>query len=345
MIRVGLLGSGFMGKTHAQAWRQLENAKVVVVAGLPLDSAAEVAASVHSEVTTSLDEVIARDDVDAIDVCLPTSMHEEFAVKALNTGKHVLCEKPLALSLESADRILEAADKSGRILMVAQVVRFWPQYRAAYEIVRSGELGQLLAARVSRTSRRPNWGAWFNDPEMSGGALFDLHIHDLDYLVALWGKPRSVHGLGVKSRYGSWDYVSTHLDFGCGKAEVEASYLMPDPYPFTTELRLLLERGLLEYNFRVAGNIESRDSSESRLTLWKADGSVLFPAVPETDGYLAEIQHFVDCIVAGKPSERVLNTEVRLVLQIISAIKQSLETGAPVRLQTEDEVMQEETQR
>jgi predicted dehydrogenase len=102
------------------------------------------------------------------------------------------------------------------------------------------------------------------------------------------------------------------------------------------ELRLLFERGLLEYNFRVAGNVDSCDSSESRLTLWKADGPMLFPAVPETDGYLAEIRHFVDCIVVGKQSELTPNAEVRLVLQVISAIKQSLETGTPVRLQTED---------
>jgi predicted dehydrogenase len=336
MIRVGLLGSGFMGKTHAQAWRKLENAKVMVVAGSSLASVADLAAWVHSEATSSLDEVIARKDVDAIDICLPTNMHEEFAVKALSSGKHVLCEKPLALSLESADRIFDAADKSGKILMVAQVLRFWPQYRAAYEIVRSGELGQLLTVRASRTSRRPDWGAWFNDPVMSGGALFDLHIHDLDYLVSLWGKPRSVHALGIYSCYRSWDYVSTHLDFGYGKAEIEASFLMPATYPFTMELRLLFERGLLEYNFRVAGNVDSCDSSESRLTLWKADGPMLFPAVPETDGYLAEIRHFVDCIVVGKQSELTPNAEVRLVLQVISAIKKSLETGTPVRLQTED---------
>lgn len=335
MIRLGLLGSGFMGKTHAQAWLKLENAKVVVVAGLPFDSAAELAASLHSEATTSLDEVIARADVDAIDVRLPTYMHEEFVLKGLNAGKHVLCEKPLTLSLDSADRIFEAAEMAGKILMVAQVVRFWPQYRAAYEIVRGGELGQLLTVRASRTSRRPNWGRWFNNPEMSGGALFDLHIHDLDYVVSLLGRPQSVHALGVKSCFGSWDYISTHLDFSCCKAEVEASCLMPDSYPFTMELRLFLERGLLEYNFRVAGNIESRNSSESRLTLWKADGSVLFPAVRQTDGYLAEIQHFVDCIVAGKQSEWAPNSEVRLVLQIICAIKQLLETGALVRLQTE----------
>jgi predicted dehydrogenase len=333
MIRVGLLGSGMMGNTHAHAWLQLGDAKVVVIAGRPIESAAELAARLHCDATGSLDEVIARSDVDAIDICLPTHMHEEFAVKGLDAGKDVLCEKPLALTLESADRIFEAAERSGKILMVAQVVRFWPQYRAAREIAQSGELGELMAVRASRTARYPNWGQWFSDPGKSGGALFDLHIHDIDFVVSLLGRPRSIHALGFKSRFGSWDYVSTHLDFPGGKADVEASYLMPDTYPFTTELRLLLARGLLEYNFRVAGNIESRDSSESRLTLWKAgDQSVQFPTVPATDGYLAETQHFVECTVAQKPSDIAPNKEVRLVLEVLSAIKQSLETGSPVRI-------------
>jgi len=202
MLRVGLLGSGFMGEVHAEAWRHAGSAKVVAIGGIPIERAERLAGIFGADATASLDEVVARRDVEAVDICLPTPMHEEFAVKALQSGKHVLCEKPLTLSLDSADRIFEAAAGSGKVFMVAQVVRFWPQYRAARDLVNAGAVGRLLSARLSRTSAPPSWAKWFEDPHKSGGALFDLGIHDLDYAVWLLGRPGRVHAVGLRSPAG-----------------------------------------------------------------------------------------------------------------------------------------------
>jgi predicted dehydrogenase len=332
MLRVGLLGAGFMGRTHAQAWQRVQNAKLAIVAGVPVGDARELAAEMNCSFTDSLEEVVWRKDLDAADVCLPTYLHEEFVIAAMMGGKHVICEKPLTLSLESADRIFEAARQSGKVLMVAHVVRFWPEYRAAANLVRSGGLGKLLVLRAARSSCFPNWSSWFRDPQKSGGALFDLQIHDLDYAVSVLGRPRRVCSSGLKSAFGSWDYVSTQLDFDGSRAQLEASYMMPDSYPFTSDIMLLCENGVLEYRFRVAGNMEARETSSNRLVLICPGCLPSHPPVSEKDAYQAEIQDFVDSALAGRSSESVPNADVRVVLEVVSAIRESLDLGEPVWL-------------
>lgn len=331
MIKVGLLGAGFMGQVHSQAWAQVEEAELVAVAGLPKEAAAKLVSSSGGIATDSIEEVIANDEVDVIDICLPTDLHEKAAIQSLKAGKHVLCEKPLALSLESADRIFQMAEQSGKVLMVAQVIRFWPEYLACHSIVSGESIGELRALRASRTSKRPDWGDWFADPSRTGGALFDLHIHDLDYVVWMLGRPRSVFALGLQSASGGWDYVCSQLDFGHASAVVEASYRMPEAYPFTTDLRLLCEKGLLEYQFRVKGNVEERDTADAGLVMI-TDAGIAYPAVPEKDGYLAEIEHFLECVKNSTPSDLVPNSDVRLVLELVEALRHSLENGAPVNL-------------
>ena len=329
MIRVGLLGAGFMGRVHAQAWAKIEEAELVAVAGLPKAAAAELASFLGGRATDSIEEILADVHVDVVDICLPTDLHEEYVIRSLQAGKHVLCEKPLALSLESADRIFQVAERSGKVLMVAQVVRFWPEYLAAHSLVSGRSIGQLKALRASRTSKRPDWGDWFSDPSRTGGALFDLHIHDLDYVVWLLGRPRSVFALGLQSASGGWDHVCSQLDYGHAVAAVEASYRMPDAYPFSTDLRLLCEKGLLEYQFRVKGNVEERGSADSRLWMI-TDAGITYPEVPEKDGYLGEIEHFLECVKKGLPSDRVPNSEVRLVMEVVEALRHSLESGVRV---------------
>jgi predicted dehydrogenase len=121
------------------------------------------------------------------------------------------------------------------------------------------------------------------------------------------------------------------LDYGHTGAVVEASYRMPEAYPFSTDLRLLCEEGVLEYQFRVKGNVEDRGSADSRL-LMISDAGITYPEVPEKDGYLAEIEHFVECVENGAPSVTVPNSEVRLVMEVVEALRTSLENGKPVQL-------------
>ncbi len=148
MLRVAVLGGGFMGGQHARAYAKLPNVKVAGIASRGSERARALAAELGAAHVPDPYRLVEDPDVDAVDVCLPSDRHEEMAVAALRAGKHVLVEKPLALSLDSADRIIAAWRASGRKLMVGQVLRFWPEYVALQRIATSGRLG--AAARRER---------------------------------------------------------------------------------------------------------------------------------------------------------------------------------------------------
>jgi UDP-N-acetylglucosamine 3-dehydrogenase len=331
MISVGLLGAGFMGSTHAAAYENLEGVALTAVADTSRRAADALAGAHRARAYYSVEALLDDDDVDVVDVCLPTHLHEPCVVGAVERGKHVLCEKPLALSLDEADRMKTAVERAGVKSMVAQVIRFWPEYVVIRGIVERGELGQPLVARAARLAEPPNWGGWFRDPELSGGALLDLHIHDLDYVYSLFGRPQTVYALGVRSRTGAWDHVLTSLDYGDKKAVVEASYLMPKGFPFQMSFRLSCEDGCLEYRFGVEGQVDRREQAQTALAI-RRHGMTEFPATPQVDAYVAEIEYFMRCIEENRHPVMATIEEAREVLEIALAVRRSVETGEVIAL-------------
>jgi predicted dehydrogenase len=170
MIDVAIVGGGFMGQTHAGAWAaQAGRARVVSVSSRSLERAARVAALCGAEAGDDLYAALERDDVDVVDICLPTPQHREAAERAFAAGMLVLLEKPIALTLEDAEAIVAAAERAGKLLVVGLVLRFWPEYVELRRIVESGELGRPLAASAQRLSPPPGWNDWMIDPAHSGG--------------------------------------------------------------------------------------------------------------------------------------------------------------------------------
>ena len=331
-IKVGLLGAGFIGTTHAQAYAAIEEAQLVAVADVKREAADRLAESCGARAYYDIEALLGDDEVEAVDVCLPTFLHERCVVSAAQRGKHVLCEKPIALALEQVDSMISAVREAGVIAMVAQVLRFWPQYVVIRDMFERGELGKPLMATATRLAEPPGWSGWFRDPNLSGGALVDLHIHDLDYIYSLFGRPRSVYSVGMASETGAWDYVVTSLDYGDKRAVAEASFLMPEGYPFQTIFRLLGTDGCAEYRFRVAGQVDRREEAETEFVLYRSDQPPEYPAYPDKDGYEAEIEYFVNCVSQGKEPEIATLEEARTVLQIALAARESLETGQVVQL-------------
>ena len=195
-MKFAVLGLGFMGSTHLKAWKKIPGAQLVAVAS-----------NVEKQLTGDLSDIqgniggpgevmdfsavkkyrdpleALRDpDVEAVDICLPTHQHSEIAMAALRAGKHVLVEKPMALDGAAADAMIAEAKRNGRTLMVAQVLRFVPSYRSAAEMLASGSLGQVRSAIFRRRCAAPAWSQWLADPAASGGGVFDLLIHDVDFL-------------------------------------------------------------------------------------------------------------------------------------------------------------------
>lgn len=333
MLRVGVLGAGFMGATHARAFARLSDVQVVGVSSRSAGKAAALAGEVGARPFSDAMALAVDPQVDAVSITLPTHLHEEYTLAALKAGKPVLLEKPMGLSVAECDAMIAAAGRGGQILMLAHVLRFWPEYVALVDFVKSGQLGKPLSATASRLSARPAWGDWFANPDWTGGAVLDLHIHDLDALNWLFGTPRSVYARGRRGAPGGWDHSLTLLDYGPVQCFAEGSVLMPDGYPFTMTLWVLCERGSVEFSFRAGGTgVETGSVSGTSLMVYETGAAPRPLSAPGGDGYQAQVAYFVECVRANRQPERGTPEQGRLAVKTALAARQSLETDQVVFL-------------
>jgi predicted dehydrogenase len=334
MVNLGIAGMGYIGRAHLEAAREVPEAQVVAVATLRpnpiLDSYPGV--SVYS----SYRELLEDDRLDAIVICLPTDLHEQVTIEAAARGRHVLCEKPMGLDAASAQRMLGAAQAHGCILMVAHILRFWPQYARIKELIDSGEVGSIRSITAHRLSKFPDWSDWFRDPARSGGGLLDLQVHDVDIIHSIMGHPRSVRTVGLQSPQGSWDHVYTTLTYPGAQASVEASLLMPESWPFSTSILVLGTKGAIEYTFRVGANIQQREQASHFFRFYKSDGQVSEPAVSAEDMFTAQLRYFVGCVAERRPPLLCLPEETCRVMQVMTASRQSAESGKVIALGDEN---------
>ena len=227
MIGVGVIGLGFMGRAHLARYASLEHAAPVAVADEEVDRRRpdfrpggnlELGTGTLDwekiRVTASAEDLIRDPQVDVVDICLPTFLHSRYAVMALEHGKHVICEKPMALTVYEADRMLDAARVAKRRLFVAQVVRFWPEFMCLQHLVESGELGQLSFLSFSRASAPAawSWNNWSADVSRSGGVL-DVWIHDVDYCNFLLGAPKQIYAQSAANS----GIIFAQLDYADGR--------------------------------------------------------------------------------------------------------------------------------
>ena len=247
-LRIGVVGTGFMGGTHAAAW--IAEGHQVVLLGQDAGRAAAVATSLGAAHAASLDELLGS--VELVEVCTPTDAHLPGALAAAAAGRHVLCEKPLALTVADAERIAVACDAAGVRLFVGHVLRYVAEYVAAQAIVSRGEIGAPAVLRLKRAAFRPQKPAdhWLFDPARSGGMVFDLLIHDMDYARWVAGEVATVHcrsaamdrpDLGV-------DHAFVILSHASGAiTQLTGSWAYASP-TFRTSLEIAGAHGLVEYD-------------------------------------------------------------------------------------------------
>jgi len=331
MLRLAVLGAGFMGGTHARALARMPHVEVVAIAGRRPERAQALAREVGARVV-SLEEVLRDPSIDAVDVSLPTFMHREFVVGALEAGKHCIVEKPMASSLEDADAMIAAAHRSGKTLMVAQVLRFWPEYVRLHELAAGGALGTVRVVAAGRYSFFPNWAEWIQHPELTGGPVVDLMVHDFDQVNWLLGTPRAVFARGVRGRSGAHDHVIATVSYEGAEAVVEGSEMMPDTWPFTSTIRAIGDAATAEYIFRAGGPSVEMGQTQSGLSLYPTRGEAQVIAVPQADPYYAELEYFVECVRTGEQPTRVTLESARLALQLCLAARRSLEEGRRVEV-------------
>jgi predicted dehydrogenase len=293
-MKVVLAGLGFMGRTHLEAISGLPE---VELAGIVDPDEGKLALGV--ERYEDLDEALKDASVDAVDLCLPTDLHEAAAIAALRRGKHVLVEKPMAPNKAACARMIEAAREADRVLMVAHVLRFMPAYVALGSALK-GET--VRAASFRRRCAKPDWGEWFADEQRSGGGIFDLLIHDVDMALHLFGAPEEISATG----FGNW--ISARFFYRDGKTIDISGGWLHDGFPFSMEYTVVTDRSTFDY-----------DSGSGQVRCYPS-GDL---AVDQGDGYAAEIAYFAQCIKAGDQPVRCRPEEsamaVRLTLAMIGA--------------------------
>jgi len=335
MINLGIAGMGYIGKVHLEAARKVAGARVLAVATLEPEKVRDLTPGL--QIYPSYSDLFRDDRLDAVIICLPTDLHEEAAVTAAQYGRDILCEKSMALDAASAQRMLQAAQTHGRILMVAHILRFWPQYARIKELIDAGEIGSIRSVTASRLSKYPPWSDWFRDPARSGGCLLDLQIHDVDFIHWILGHPQSVYTVGIQSPTGSWDHVHTILTYPHAQASIEASLMMPESWPFSTSILVTGAEGALEYTFRVGTNIQERDQASHFFRLYKSDGTVSEPTASTEDAFVAQLSYFVRCVTARQPPRLCPPEETCQVMQVMTASRQSADTGRIIALGDERE--------
>jgi len=321
-----------MGKTHAEAYLSIPHVNIVAIGDAHGNCVNSWPVPHGTKVYSDVEQVIHETDADVVDVCLPTHLHEECVIKAARRGLHILCEKPLSLTTASADRMVTAVRNSGVVFMVGQVLRFSTHYLKVRELVDGGAIGEPIYAHASRFSEPPQWAQWFRDPDKSGGALFDLQIHDLDYAMHLFGRPDSLVTRGVQSESGCWDQVCNVLSYPGRQVVIEASYRMPVGWPFTCSLRIVGTAGAIEYGFRVAGNVDVIAQAEHSLVLYRNGKPAETFVIEDRSPYLQQLRYFIECVLKKKSPELVPAEQSRNVIAVLEASRQSLESGQPVAL-------------
>jgi predicted dehydrogenase len=326
-MRIAVLGLGFMGSTHLKALRHIPQATLAAVVSADekkltgdlseiqgnLGGPGEKLDFSGARKYKTVEEALADPEIEAVDICLPTAMHAPVAREALRAGKHVLVEKPMALDAASCDAMIAEAHKAGRILMTAQVLRFFPDYGMAGEIVRSRRLGAVRSAFFRRRCAAPAWSKWLHDAGQSGGGVFDLLIHDVDFAIHLFGRPTEVSALGHENMAGGIDTLVAQLHYPeIGPVTVTGGWHHPKSYPFSMEFTIVSDGGTLEYS-----------SAGRPLVLYGADGGSEALATAGVDGYQAEIEYFIECAAEGRQPAKCPAAESAAAVKITRLLLES----------------------
>jgi predicted dehydrogenase len=281
IVKVGLLGLGFMGKRHLDAYATLSGVDVVTRRSAQF-------AHIDPQDRASLTQAMLDDtEISAIDICLPTNDHKQVAIAALEAGKHVLCEKPMALHPADCSAMLLAAARNQRVLMVAHVLRFWPAYCALRALLDSGEYGQVQRAKFVRRSAAPDWGDWFANPTRTGGATLDLLIHDIDQALLLFGPPVSASATSLDAP----DAAHYTLHYADGlDVEIEGGWFRSGE-PFAM-------------SFAVATNSAELIFENDGVSIKQANGFTKTIPLSTEDPYARQLAYFLDCCRLSRiPSE------------------------------------------
>ncbi len=338
MIRVGIAGLGFMGKMHFRCYQALEGVQVAAICDTDaakfegqggavgnIEGAEAPLDLTGIGLYDDFDRMLAEAELDALSVTLPTYLHRPYTVQALEAGLNVLCEKPMALTVEDGRAMVAAAEASGKRLQIGHCIRFWPEYAAAKELIDAGRYGRVTAATFQRLSLTPSWSwqNWILDGSKSGGAAVDLHIHDSDYVQYVFGMPQAVFSRAARGPSQDYDHIVTQYLFAEDRPiTAEGSWSLAPTFGFEMSFNIVLEKATLVFDV-------------SRAPVFKVcprEGEAFTPEVAAGDGYSNEIEHFVRAVRGERVAEIITPEQSIDSLKLVLAEKRSAASGELVWL-------------
>ncbi|PPA70520.1 Gfo/Idh/MocA family protein [Jeotgalibacillus proteolyticus] len=330
MLRVLVVGAGTMGGVHARAYKSLHGVELAGIVDPRVEKAEALAVNSSAKVFSGFDEAAAKlKNLDVIDICLPTHLHKEYVLKSVQLTKNIICEKPLARSLEEAREMIEVCGKKSVRLFVAHVVRFFPEYKRIRSLLDKGKIGSPAVVRTTRGGAFPKaWENWYGDPSKSGGLILDLLLHDFDFLRSCFGEVKRVFAKTLKREEASKemiDYALVTLRFQSGViAHLEGTWAHQN---FSYGIEIAGRDGIIEYDSKKISPLSYQPRNKK-----SGAGGVKVPESPlASSPYREELKHFIECIISGKePLVTVLDAYRAMEIAMAAII--STENGLPVTL-------------
>lgn len=314
MLRVGILGVGGISGAHISGWKTVQDAKIVAMCDIRPEKMEK-----HQNVNkyTDFKEMIKSEQLDIIDICLPTYLHAEYSIKAMEKGINVLCEKPVSLNESDIEKLFSCAKENNVKFMIAQVLRFWREYEYVKQVFEDKRYGKLLSGNMSRLSSYPKWSwdNWMFDEKRSGLVPFDLHIHDLDFLVYAFGAPKKQ--TVNRSKLPDQDVLSCVYEFEGFFVNVEAAWFAA-PIPFAMKFRFQFEKAVMVFE-------------NNTLKVYENNGKVFEPfnesigengniGLPKSSAYAEEIKYFANAVLTDTQPDKVTKESLEIVLKLLKNI-------------------------
>lgn len=317
-LKIAIVGFGFMGKTHAKNILCSEWMELVAIVDPQAGAISQVSGNIDTgeidpetlariKKYARLEDCLAAESLDAVFVCVHTLIHYDVAMQCLQQGLHVFIEKPFVLNVKEGETLIDEAKKRNLKLAVGHVVRYMPAYIKLAEIYNNETYGALKFISLTRFSGIPSWGEWKtrrSDFGSSGGALFDLVIHDIDFMQSLLGLPDQVHATCIAGELSAHDYVSAFWQYDRRDihVKVEGGMLFHSFFPFEATIKAAFENASIAWTSAQGHALKVVDSHSSQV----------IPLGDANDGYVIEDELFAKSILQDDkqlcPADSALDT-------------------------------------
>lgn len=326
-MNIAIIGCGTMGMIYARNLGKMPGVTVSAVADLIAERANGAAEACGAAAYTDWEQMLEEVKPETVAVCVPTYLHKSFTLELAKRGIHIICEKPAALTLEDAKAMEAECNKHGVRLFIGHVVRFFPNYRNAFDQVQAGKIGVPKMAHFKRFASYPQGvDLWYHDRSKSGGVIMDLMIHDIDYACWLFGDVESVYASVTEPSLSGMEYAQVTLKFFSG-AIANLTGFWGYAGPFTTQFEISGTGGIIQFDSNQVQSLDLKIASEG-----VQRAAVQVPSSPTVhDPYYNEVKHFIECIRNGS-EPLVTAADATRAVEIALACERSAQTGQPVQV-------------